>query len=564
MPFSRWPQMSACATVSGRFSYLSMKRGLLSALIFSAVFANAAPIQVNDLRVDFQANPTGVSSLPSLSWKLQSDERGKRQMGYHILAASSVEKLTPKTADLWNSKFQKGAFKHLVPWGGKALKNGQKVHWKVRVQDENQKDGDWSQPASFSVGGKKILQKPARISEFESSSDSLNSLFAESLSSMETRLANFSEGGSGSLGTGAEVQRSARAFLYHFDALPHLNEWIRRMDDGRTKENFFPTQPGSKSVGSISSEAGITVNHPLWWMGGDAGLVEKRWTKFEKHMIAREKADPKFKGSTWGGLTETEGMPAEFLDLCYLGFTTRLARELATPARQPLNVIRFNDYAARIRASFEKQYLTEDGSLKVTSQTAHLLALRCAVLKPTQQKVVIDSLMTSLKKDGPKVGPIGAYFLPGVLTLTKHQDEAVKILTELTDDQKKTFIGNGVSEWLMSFLTGIDASAQGFGQVLIAPRIPGDHSLTWVKASYHSVAGKISVHWEKQKDGSLKVDATIPAGAMAHIILPGKKGQTITEGGKPIKEALGVELAGQTDSIIRLISQSGSYSFLIK
>ncbi|MFT6178763.1 MAG: hypothetical protein ACI9NQ_001204 [Paracoccaceae bacterium] len=541
-----------------------MKRGILSALVFSAVLAHAAPIQVNDLRVDFQSNPTGVGSLPSLSWKLQSDERGKRQSGYHVLAASSIDKLTPETADLWNSKFQKGAFKHLVSWRGKALKNGQKVHWKVKVQDEDQRDGDWSQTASFTVGGKKTLQKPIRISEFESSSDNLNSLFAQSLTHMETHLANFSEGGSGNLGTGAQVQRSARAFLYHFDAIPHLNHWIHQMDKGMTKEGFFPTQPGSKSAGSISSEAAITVNHPLWWMGGNAGLVKERWGMFEKHMRARENADKTFKGSPWGGLTESEGVPAEFLDLCYLGFTTRLTRELAIPAQEPLNVIRFDDYAARIRLSFEKQFITEDGSLKVKSQTAHLLALRCAVLKSEQQKVIIAALMASLKKEGLQVGPIGAYFLPGVLTLTKHHDEAVKMLTELSDDQKKIFAGNGVSEWLMSFLAGIKASSQGFGEVLIAPRIPTDHSLTSVKASYDSVAGKISVHWQKQEGGSLKVDVTIPAGTMARIILPRQKGQTVTEGGRSIQDALGVGLAAQTDSAISLISQSGTYSFLIK
>ncbi len=539
-----------------------MKQGILSLVLLSAIVAKAAPLQVADLRTDFQSEPTGVQALPKLSWKLASAERGKRQASYHIIAASSPDLLTPEAADLWDSKVVKRAAKHLIPWAGKELKEGQKVYWKVKVADEKKEEGQWSQPASFTVGGKKTFPKPARISEFSSSSEALNSLFKESLTQMEARLANFAK--DGNLGTGAEVQRSARAFLYHFDSLPHLTQWIHQMDAGMTPDGFFPIQPGSADVRSLSSEAGITVNHPLWWMGADSPLVKKRWTQFEKHMIAREKGDRAFKGTAWGGLAETEGVPAEFLDLCTLGFTSRLTRELAVPAQQPLNVIRFQDYASRIRKSFVKQYIGEDGNLTVKSQTAHLLALRSGVLKPAQQKPVIDSLMASLKKDGPQVGPIGAYFFPAVLTLTQHQNEAIEMLTTLSDEQKKAFTGNGVSEWMMSLLAGIEASVPGFSHLMIAPRIPSDDSLKWVKASYDSVAGKTSVHWEKQPDGSLKVEIAVPHGTLARIILPSTKGQTVTESGKSIEEAFGVTLVSQTDSAISLISQSGTFSFLIK
>ncbi len=541
-----------------------MKRGIFSILFLSLILGHAAPLQIDGLKVDFQSNPSGVSNTPRLSWKLSSTERTKRQKKYHILAASSADKLTPEAADLWDSKLQKRASKHLITWGGKPLKEGQDVHWKVKVHDEKETESDWSDPASFTVGGKMELLKPARISTFESSSEALNSLYQESVKKLDAQIAKTSKGGLAELGTGLEVHRSARAILYHFDALPHLNEWIHQMDKSRTKEGFFPIKPGSKSVGALSSESGITVNHPVWWMGGDHDLVKKRWTHFEKHMIARENADKAFKGTNWGDLKAREGIPAEFLDLCYLGFTTRLTRELALPAQQPLNVIRFQDYAARIRKSFTHQFLKEDGNLKVASQSAHLLALRSAVLKKENQKIIIDSLLASIEKDGLKVGPIGAYFLPSVLSLTNNQDKAIDLLTQLTDEQKSSFIGNGVSEWLMSFLAGIDASSAGFTNVKIAPRIPSGDSLTWVQASYDSVAGKITVRWEKLENGGLKVDFSTPPGSFARIILPCTKDQKITESGKPLAEALGIDQASRTDTVVSLISHSGSYSILIK
>lgn len=541
-----------------------MKQVFLTVLLCSALFATGAPIQVDHLRVNLQENPTGLTDPPRLSWKLVSTEKSKTQRGYQILAATSLDKLTEDAADLWNNKVEKLSTRHLVPWKGEELKDGQKVFWKVRVWDEKEAVGDWSKPAHFVMGGEKSPSKPPRISHFESSSPELNKLYTDSISELEKRINAFSAKTPEALGTGAEVHRSARALLYHFEAAPQLSEWLGLMDAGLNKDDFFPIQPGSDQVGSISSDAAIIAHHPLWWMSGDAASPEARWALYEKHMIAREKMDRKFKGTKWGTITDTEGTPAEFLDLCYLGYTTRLIRELAAPARQPLNVIRFKDFAARIKVSFQAQYIDESGSLKIKSQTAQVLALRSAVLTPEQQAKVTDDLMKSLDSDGLKVGPIGAYFLPGVLSLTGHQKTALKILTSLKEEERKLFVGNGISEWLMSFVAGIDASAPGFARVVIVPRITDGDELKWVKARYESQVGTVAVHWQKLPKGELKADVTIPAGTIARIILPARKGQKITVDGKEISEIPAIEIFQQTDTGIVLVSKSGQYSLVLK
>ncbi len=469
-----------------------------------------------------------------------------------------------ETADLWNSKVANSANKHLISWKGKKLKKNQKVFWKVQVWDESNAVSKWSKPASFVVGGIKSTPKPTRVSHFESSSPELNKLYTGSITELGKRINLFSAKNPLALGSGAEVHRSARALLYHFDSAPHLSEWLDLMDRSVNDHDFFPIHPGTKKVGPISSDAAIIVHHPVWWMSGDSAFPKARWTIYEKYMIAREKLDPKFKGKKWGEVGDTEGATAAFIDLCYLGFTTRLVRELAVPAAQPLNAIRFQDFASRIKNSFQAQYIDENGSLKVNSQTAQVLALRSAVLTPEQKKTVTADLMKSLTSEGLKVGPIGAHFLPGVLSLTNNQNTAIKLLTSLKEADRKQFIDNGISEWLMSFVAGIDASIAGFAQVTIAPRIPSDDSLKWVKAHYESQGGKIAVHWQKLPEGGLKVDITIPPSTFARIYLPVKKGQTITADGKTIKDAPAIDILKQSDTNVSLISQSGQYSLLIK
>lgn len=541
-----------------------MKRAFLTAYLCSALFSSGAPLKIDRLQVDFQTNPTGVGEVPNLSWTLASDERGQIQRGFHLLAASSLEKLTEKEADLWNSRVENSNKRHLHAWQGKKLTPAQKVYWKVRAWDKANTPGDWSEPAHFVVGGTDPKPKVLRISHFESSSEELNQLYTESISRLEKRINAFSATSPAALGTGAEVHRSARAMLYHFEATSQLNEWLRLMDASLTKDDFFPILPGSEEVASISSEAPIIVHHPVWWMGADFQSPQDRWGLYEKHMIARENMDRAFKGSKWGTLADTEGTTAEFLDLCYLGFTTRLVRELAIPANQPLNVIRFQDYAARMKKSFQRQYIDDKGALKMTSQTAMALALRSAVLTPEQQQQVTADLVKSVTSEGLKVGPIGAYFLPTVLSLTNNQETAVKILTTLKDEQKTLFAENGISEWLMAFVAGIDTSTPGFLQPLIAPRIPSDDSITWVKAHYDSHAGKIEVHWQKLAEGGLKVDVSVPPGAIGRFTLPITKGQTVTESGKNIADALMIEVLSQSDTTVNLITQSGRFSLLIK
>lgn len=58
------------------------------------VFSASAALTPVDLRCDYAVNPLGVDSrTPRLSWKLQSDERGKLQSAYEVLVASSENHL---------------------------------------------------------------------------------------------------------------------------------------------------------------------------------------------------------------------------------------------------------------------------------------------------------------------------------------------------------------------------------------------------------------------------------------------------------------------------------------
>lgn len=107
---------------------------------------------VDVLRCELLTNPLGIDKTnPRLSWQIRADERNVFQTAYHILVASSPEKLAQNIGDLWDSGKTESDNAIAVYYAGKALKSDAKVFWKVKVYT-NIGESDWSAEASWRVG----------------------------------------------------------------------------------------------------------------------------------------------------------------------------------------------------------------------------------------------------------------------------------------------------------------------------------------------------------------------------------------------------------------------------
>jgi alpha-L-rhamnosidase len=127
---------------------------IVTAVILLAGCKDQKPrITIYDLSCENLSDPAGIgTTIPGLSWKIESDKNGTSQKAYQLLIASDTELLNDAKADLWNSGKIKSSSGILVPYGGKALQSRSICYWKVRIWDENEHISDWSSPAWFSVG----------------------------------------------------------------------------------------------------------------------------------------------------------------------------------------------------------------------------------------------------------------------------------------------------------------------------------------------------------------------------------------------------------------------------
>jgi alpha-L-rhamnosidase len=108
-----------------------------------------------NLQCEYQTEPVGVAvSAPRLGWQLLDKKhvRGQSQTAYHILVASSSNKLTEADADVWNSGKIISSQSVLASFGGNKLRSSSAYFWKVQVYDKDGDPSEWSEPARFVTG----------------------------------------------------------------------------------------------------------------------------------------------------------------------------------------------------------------------------------------------------------------------------------------------------------------------------------------------------------------------------------------------------------------------------
>jgi alpha-L-rhamnosidase len=136
-----------------RYAYSFLLVLLASSICLFSFRESAAPnIGLQNLRCEMLVNPLGIDATqPRLSWEVTASVRDVQQTAYHILVATSIEKLNANIGDLWDSGNVKSDVSIQVPYKGKALGSRVQCFWKVKITT-NKGQSNWSKPAHWSMG----------------------------------------------------------------------------------------------------------------------------------------------------------------------------------------------------------------------------------------------------------------------------------------------------------------------------------------------------------------------------------------------------------------------------
>lgn len=117
-----------------------------------------------------------------------------------------------------------------------------------------------------------------------------------------------------------------------------------------------------------------------------------------------------------------------------------------------------------------------------------------------------------------------------------------------------------IGDWLYQVAAGIelDPDAPGYKRILIQPQ-PGGN-LTYARASYDSLYGRIESKWSVEKD-SFDLAVTIPANTEGVVRLPACSAAEITEQGMALDQVDGIREIQQEGEVVILTIGSGHYHF---
>jgi hypothetical protein len=221
------------------------------------------------------------------------------------------------------------------------------------------------------------------------------------------------------------------------------------------------------------------------------------------------------------------------------------------------------------------------------SQCANSMPLAMGLVEPAHRAAVLNAVVEDVRSRGNALtaGDIGYRYLLRALAEGGRSDvifamnnqsarpgygyqlkEGATSLTEAWDAARSSsqnhFMLGHIMEWFYHDLAGIgiDASVPAFKKVVIKPATPGD--LSWVKASYDSIYGKIESHWTIT-NGKFTLSVAIPANTTAVVYVPAKAGAPVMESGKLAARALGVKYLRWEDGAAVYEVASGQYSFIV-
>ncbi len=421
------------------------------------------------------------------------------------------------------------------------------------------------------------------------------------------------------LGWMGDAQVYVRTATYNADTAAFYTKWLDDLAEAQRPEGPYPDyapypmahgKPG-QTWGVAWTDAGIIVPSTVWKVYGDTRVIERQWPSMTKFMEWRAKRAPDFKGkgedgNPWGDwLNVGETTPVAFIDACYYALDAGLMADMAQALGKKEEAKSYNLLQARLGATFRKDYLNPDKTLKVNTQTAYALALGVGVIPAQLHQPLGEQLAKRVQANDFRMatGFLGTRSLLPSLTLTGQHDLAVRLFQsrrfpswgyevangatsvwERWDSFTKEHGFNGtdgkqnaamnsfshysfgaVMGWGFRDLAGIDMAEPGYRRFLLKPQPPRPGSnpenkpLDWVRASYDSPVGTVSVSW-KVEGKNFVYEATLPANTTAELHLPARtaisleriNGQT---GGKIVRNVNGVAVLDLTSGPHRITTE---------
>ncbi len=419
------------------------------------------------------------------------------------------------------------------------------------------------------------------------------------------------------LGWTGDAQAFASTAAYNMDVASFFSKWLQDLATDQTEDGMVPwvipnvlSQSNGGSTGWADAATIIPWN--IYKAYGDKRLLErqypsmKSWVKYMETNTGEDGLwNTGFHFGDWlfySKKDDNDGQSAVtdkyLLAQAFFAYSTDLLRKTAEVLGESDDAKYYAGLFEKVKEMFGKEYLTPNGRLVSSSQTAYVLALQFDLLPENMRQQAADRLVQNIERYNNHIttGFLGTPYICEVLTANGYVDKAYMLLEQKSypswlypvtmgattiwerwDGIKpdSTFQNPGmnsfnhyaygaIGNWMYTTVAGInpDEKNPGYKHIIIKPQ-PGG-TLTSATASYHSMHGNIISGWKITGD-TITLNVEIPSNTTATILLPQSRIENVKESEHELSTVLdGIHSASQQGNSVMVEAGSGKYQFIYK
>ena len=415
------------------------------------------------------------------------------------------------------------------------------------------------------------------------------------------------------LGWTGDAQAFSRTASFNFGVNNFFSKWLKDVAADQLPNGSIPfVVPNVLGPGASGSAGWADVATIIPWnmylAYGDKKILENQYESMKGWVGFMEKNSNAYlwnKGFHFGDwlfyrpFDDNDGRSAVtdkyLIAQCFFAHSTDLLVKTARVLGKTDDVAKYSTLLKNIKEAFVKEYVTPNGRLVSSTQTAYVLALNFDMLPESLRTQAAEKLAENVKNYGNHLttGFLGTPYLCHVLGRYGYNDVAYSLLMQETypswlypvkmgattiwerwdgikpDSTFQTpgmnsfnhYAYGAIGDWMYRVVAGIDTYEDGVGykHIKIKPLIGG--GLKNASASLQTYYGKVSSGWKLEGD-KLIMEIEIPANTTATIYIPASGKEAITEKGNSL--LAGLKIIDDEKGYVGLQLGSGRYVYEVQ
>jgi alpha-L-rhamnosidase len=416
------------------------------------------------------------------------------------------------------------------------------------------------------------------------------------------------------LGWTGDAQAFSRTASFNFGVNNFFAKWLRDVEADQQPSGSVPfvipnvLGPGAGAATGWADVATI-IPWNMYLAYGDKRILENQYNSMKAWVGYMEKASKNYLWNTgfhfgdwlfYRPFDDNDGRSAVtdkyMIAQCFFANSVQIMINTAKVLDKNDDVAKYTDLIKNLKEAFVKEYLTPNGRLVSSTQTAYVLALNFDMLPEDLREQAVQKLVDNIKSYNNHLttGFLGTPYLCHVLSRFGKTDVAFTLLMQesypswlypvkmgattiwerwngirpdstfepASMNSFNHYAYGAIGDWMYRVVAGLDTydDEPGYKHIRIQPHIGG--GLTNASASLQTYYGKASSGWKIEGDKTI-MDVEIPANTRATIYVPATSADVIKISPLTSSELQSVGVGHRENDYIVFKFGSGKYHFEI-